>query len=62
MGIINLTHIIEGKTGWVSISLDYKKVIAQGKTLRQLIQKLKKMGNPNGYITNSVKDYSSYVG
>ncbi len=62
MGIINLARILKGKTGWVSISHDYKKIIAREETLGKLIQKLKKMGNPDGYIINSAKDYSNYVG
>ncbi len=62
MGIINLAHILKGRTGWVSISSDYKRVIAQGETLKKLINKLKKMGNPDGHIMNSAKDYSNYVG
>lgn len=62
MGIINLTRILKGKSGWVSISRDNKKVVAQEKTLKELVSKLKKMGNPSGYIMRSAKDYSGYVG
>ncbi|MFH1832910.1 MAG: hypothetical protein ABH816_01950 [Candidatus Levyibacteriota bacterium] len=62
MKTINLAKILKGKTGWVSISSDYKKIIAYGKTLNELLAELKKMGNPKGYIMKSAKDYSSYVG
>lgn len=62
MGMVNLAHILKGKIGWVSISHDYKRIIAREETLVKLIKKLKKMGNPDGHIMNSVKDYSSYVG
>lgn len=62
MKTINLARLLKGKTGWVSISSDYKKIIAYGKTLSELLGKLKKMGNPKGYIMKSAKDYSSYVG
>lgn len=62
MGVINLVKILKGKSGWVSISPDHKKIIAQGKTLKDLIERLGKMGNPDGHITNVVKDYSRYVG
>ena len=62
MGVVNLTKTLKGKTGWVSISSDNKKVLAQGKTLKRLLLKLKQMGNPEGYIMQAVKDYSSYVG
>lgn len=62
MAVINLTKTLKGKTGWVSIAPDNKKVIAQGRNLKGLLRKLKEMGNPEGYIMNSAKDYSTYVG
>lgn len=62
MSFINLTKTLKGKTGWVSLSEDYKKVIAQGKSLKELIVKLKKIGNPKGHIMYSAKDYSGYIG
>ena len=63
MAIVNLTKILKGKTGWVSISKDDKKVIAHAKSLKELVGKLKKMGNPEGHImiVPSGK-FSSYVG
>ena len=62
MGVINLTKTLKRKTGWVSIAQDHKKVIAQSKTLKDLLVKLKKMGNPDGVIMTAADDYSSYVG
>lgn len=59
---IDLTKILQGKTGWASISRDNKKVIAQAKTLKTLVEKLKKMGNPEGHIMVIGGDYSRYVG
>lgn len=59
----NLAKILKNYTsGWVSISKDYKKVIASGRTLKTLLQKLEKMGNPDGYLMKAAKDYSGYVG
>jgi len=59
----NLAKILKNYTsGWVSISKNYKKVIASGRTLRVLLQKLEKMGNPDGYLMRAAKDYSGYVG
>jgi len=59
----NLAKILKNYTsGWVSISKDYKKVIASGRTLKTLLQKLEKMGNPDGYLMRAAKDYSGYVG
>lgn len=62
MGVINLIRALKGKTGWVSLSNDHKRVIAQAKTLKNLIQKLNKMGNPDGHIMVAAKDYSNYIG
>ena len=49
-------------SGWVSISKDHRKVIAQGKTLDELVKKLEKRGNPKGVITRITTGFSSYVG
>lgn len=59
----NLAKILKNYTsGWVSISRDYKKVIASGRTLRTVLEKLDKMGNPDGYLMKAAEDYSGYVG
>jgi len=62
MGVVNLTKTLKGKTGWVSISPDHKRVIVQAKTFKELLLKLKKMGNPNGFIMIVAKDFSNYIG
>lgn len=59
----NLIKTLKGYTsGWVSISKDYKKVIASGKTLDTLLKKLDNMENPDGYLMKVAKDYSGYIG
>lgn len=63
MKAINLTKILKNYTsGWVSVSKNNRKVIASGRTLRALLNKLEKMGNPEGYLLKAAKDYSGYVG
>jgi len=63
MKAVNLAKILKSyPSGWVSISKDYRMVIASGKTLKTLLQKLEKMGNPEGYLMKGAKDYSGYVG
>lgn len=62
MAVIDLTKTLKGKKGWVSVSPDNKKVIANGTTLKDLLVKLKKLGNPNGSIMISTRDFSNYVG
>lgn len=49
-------------SGWISVSKDYQKSVAWGKTLRSLMSKLTKLGNPEGYIMRTAKDYSGYIG
>ncbi len=62
MSIINLTKVLKGKNEWVSLSSDHKRVIAQAKTLKGLLARLKKMGNPDGLIMRDAKDFSTYIG
>lgn len=62
MPVINLAKILKGKSGWVSLSVDYRKIITRGKSLRELLKELKKQGNPNGYIMKVNQDYSNYIG
>lgn len=62
MKIVDLANLLKGKTGWVSIAPNNKKVIAQARNLKELLKKLKEMGNPDGYIMIAAKDFSSYVG
>ena len=62
MAVINLTKTLKGKTGWVSIAPNHKKVIAQSRNLKGLLRKLKEMGNPDGFIMIAARDFSSYIG
>lgn len=63
MKAVDLSNILKNyTTGWVSISNDHKKVVASAQTLNQLATKLKKMGNPEGYLMKASKDFTMYVG
>ena len=63
MSVANLSKTLRGQTsGWVSISKDYKKIIAKDKSLKELLEKLKRLGNPDGYLMKAAKNYSRYVG
>ena len=63
MGAVDLTKTLRKyKSGWVSISKNNKEVIASSRSLKSLLSKLEKLGNPDGYIMKAAKDYSSYVG
>ena len=60
---INLAKLISNyKEGWVSISSDETKVIAWGKTLGLLSDKLKRLNYPKGILLKVYKDYSGYAG
>ena len=48
--------------GWVSISKDYKRVLASGKTMESVLKQLKRIGNPDGILMRAAKDYSRYAG
>ncbi len=59
----NLARLLKRYTsGWISISGDYKRVIASDKSLENLMAKLRRMGNPNGFLMKASKDYSRYSG
>lgn len=63
MRAIDLTKTLKKhKNGWVSISSDYKKVIASASSLSALVKEIQRKGNPRGYIMRAAKDYSRYVG
>lgn len=60
---IQVSKSLQKMTGWLSVSADYEKIIARGKTLKELIEQLKKKGNPDGLIIHSPpQKFSSYVG
>jgi len=58
----NITKALNKKSGWVSLSVDYKKVITSDKTLSGLLTKLGKLGNPAGYLMKTAKNYSRFMG
>lgn len=62
-GVKNLPRLL-GKynSGWVSISKNYDKVLAYGRTLDSLVKKLQRAKKGEGYITRASGDYSRYVG
>lgn len=63
MGIIDLRRVLKNRrSGWISISKDYKRVIAKDQTLGGLVKKLQRLGNPEGYLVKAANDYSRYVG
>jgi len=59
---IDFVKLLKGyKTGWVGISSDHKKVVAWGKTLKQVREKSKKIED-RIYFFPSGESYSNFVG
>lgn len=58
----NITKTLNKRSGWVSLSVDYKKVIASDKTLSGLLTKLGRLGNPAGYLMKAAQNYSRFMG
>lgn len=56
----NITKTLNKRSGWVSLSRDYKKVIASDKTLSGLLTKLGRLGNPAGYLMKTAQNYSRF--
>ncbi len=54
--------LINYKRGWVSVSRDYRRVLAAGNSLKMVLKKLERLGNPQGYLMKAAGDYSRYVG
>lgn len=61
-GRINFVKLLKGyKSGWVGISSDHKKVVAWGKTLKQVREKSKKIQD-RIYFFPAGESYSNFVG
>jgi len=57
-----LSKILKGYiSGWVAISIDYKKVVASAPTMKELDKKLKKLGNPKVVLIPGMEDYGPII-
>lgn len=62
MRTINLTKLLKGfNSGWVAISPDYKKVIASGKTLQEVSDKVNLQKLTDVFLLSVSKNYRGYV-
>ena len=58
---INLVKILKGHTsGWVAVSKDYKKVLATGKTIKDVSIALQKSGE-EGILVPAAPNYRNFV-
>lgn len=59
---INFIKLLKGyKNGWVAISPNFEKIVVSGKTLRETIEKAKKV-NQQVYYFPVEKSYSNFIG
>lgn len=62
MSNINLTKLLKNfSSGWVAITSDYKKVVASGKTLKEITHKMEKEGRVDVVLISASKNYRGYV-
>lgn len=62
MQTINLSKLLKNfSSGWVAISSDYKKVVASGKTLKDVTSKVTKQRLENVVVISASKNYRGYV-
>ena len=58
---INLVKILKGHTsGWVAVSKDYKKVLATGKTIKEVSVALQRSGE-EGILIPAAATYQNFV-
>lgn len=59
MKTINLTKLLKNfSSGWVAITSDYKKILASGKTLKEVTQMVKKQNRDDVIlIPASIKNH-----
>lgn len=60
--MIDLTKVLKGVTsGWVAISADYKKLVAKGKDLKTLRNKIKDAPSGSVVLMPVVKSFRNIV-
>ena len=60
--IINLTKLLKKfSSGWVAITPDYKSVVTSGRTLREVTNRVKKMGVGDAILMSVSKNYRGFV-
>jgi len=59
---IDLSKILKPYSNeWVALSEDEKKVVASGKTVKEVLQKAKVKGENSPILTKVPKDYCTFV-
>lgn len=62
MQTINLSKLLKNfSSGWVAITSDYRKVVAFGKTLKEVTNKVARQKRDNVILISASKNYRGYV-
>lgn len=62
MKTINLSKLLKKfSSGWVAITADYKKVVATGKSLKEITAKIEKQRRDDIVLISASKNYRGYV-
>ncbi len=62
MQTVNLSKLLKNfSSGWVAITSDYKKVIAFGKTLKEVTEEVKKQNRDDVVLIPAAKNYRGFV-
>jgi hypothetical protein len=62
MQTVNLSKLLKNfSSGWVAITSDYKKVVASGKTLKEVTEEVKKQNRDDVVLIPAAKNYRGFV-
>jgi hypothetical protein len=62
MQTINLSKILKNySSGWVAITSDYKKIVASGKTLKEVTNKVARQNRDDVVLIPASKNYRGFV-
>lgn len=62
MKTINLSKILKNfSSGWVAVTSDYKEVIASGKNLKEVTDKVEKQQRNDIILISASKNYRGFV-
>lgn len=62
MQTVNLSKLLKNfSSGWVAITSDYKKVVASGKTLKEITDKVSKEKRDDIVLIPASKNYRGFI-
>ena len=62
MQTVNLSKLLKNfSSGWVAITADYKKIVASGKTLKEVTKAVEKQKSDDVILIPAAKNYRGFV-